>query len=95
MFQNLSSDVIEDLLFFIYTGNTPNLAKVEARNFKFLSEHAGMKNIKNSPPPPLPRGEGETIFNDWGGGHIKFEGYLSFLKLFSQKYIYFFWTFDY
>ncbi|XP_023324804.1 speckle-type POZ protein B-like [Eurytemora carolleeae] len=25
--KNLSSDVVEDLLFFIYTGNTPNLAK--------------------------------------------------------------------
>ena len=56
MFQNLSSDVVEDLLFFIYTGNTPNLAKVEARGFKFLSEHAGLKNIKNYPPPPLDPG---------------------------------------
>jgi len=51
MFQNLSSDVVEDLLFFIYTGNTPNLAKVEARGVKFLSEHVGMKNIKNYTPP--------------------------------------------
>ena len=39
MFKNLSSDVVEDLLFFIYTGNTPNLAKVETRGVKFLSEN--------------------------------------------------------
>ena len=94
MFQNLSSDVVEDLLFFIYTGNTPNLAKVEARGVKFLSEHVGMKNIKNYPPPPLTRGDGETIFND-GGGAYKIGRLFVLLKLFSQKYIYFFWTFDY
>ena len=52
MFKNLSSDVVEDLLFFIYTGNTPNLAKVETRGVKFLSDHAGVKNIKNYIPPP-------------------------------------------
>ena len=70
MFKNLSSDVVEDLLFFIYTGNTPNLAKVETRGVKFLSDHAGVKNIKNYIPPPETRGDGEAIFNDRGGEGI-------------------------